>query len=159
VLSWADPACTGAPEVSGAARPDAGPDSQAPPAKGTGPRVDSAKAARKAGALDHVVLSWRDTDGFPMAAPVEVGAADSAGIALAGPLPAGGRRAGLLAHSYRPQLIGLKTRQHTGWLQDGVYAPHTAGGFAVPANKTVLLLGNGLMARRGLAQARKLGRA
>jgi hypothetical protein len=29
----------------------------------------------------------------------------------------------------------------------------------VPANKTLLLLANGLMARRGLKQARALGRA
>lgn len=57
VLSWADPACTGAPEVFGAARPDAGPESQEPPAKGSGPRVDSAKSARRAAALDHVVLA------------------------------------------------------------------------------------------------------
>ena len=158
VLSWADPACTGAPEVFGAPRPEAAPESQAPPAKGTGPRVDTAKAAKRAAALDEALLAWRDSDGLPMVAPVEVGAASPAGIALDGPLPAGGRRAGMLAHSYGPQLIGLKTRQHTGWLQDGVYAPHTENGFAAPANKTVLLLANGLMARRGLAQARKLGR-
>ena len=57
------------------------------------------------------------------------------------------------------QLIGLKTRQHTGWLQDGVYAPHTASGFRAPANKTLLLLANGFMARRGLRKARAAGRA
>ena len=61
----------------------------------------------------------------------------------------------LLAHDYRPKLIGLAARQHTGWLQDGVYAPHTAGGFKAPANKTLLLLGNGFLARRGLKKARK----
>ncbi|MEV6138039.1 hypothetical protein AB0L63_18615 [Nocardia sp. NPDC051990] len=38
------------------------------------------------------------------------------------------------------------------------YAPHTQSGFHVPPNKTLLLLANGLMARRGLAQARKQGR-
>jgi hypothetical protein len=157
VLSWADSSCASEPEVFGAAR-SAPPESQAAPAKGTGPRVDTAKAARRAAALDHVLLSYRDGDGLPMIVPVGVGAASATGIALSGPLPAGGRRAGLLAHSYQPQLIGLKTRQHTGWLQDGVYAPHTEGGFTAPANKTLLLLANGLMARRGLAQARKLGR-
>ena len=55
----------------------------------------------------------------------------------------------------RPKLIGLETRQHTGWLQDGVYAPHTAGGFKAPANKTLLLLGNGYLARRGLKRAQR----
>ena len=44
--------------------------------------------------------------------------------------PPGGRRAGLLGHSYRPQLIGLETRQYTGWLEVDAagrarYAPHT----------------------------------
>jgi hypothetical protein len=77
---------------------------------------------------------------------------------LTGPLPAGARRAGLLAHRYEPKLIGLETRQYTGWLQDAVYAPHTEGGFRAPANKTLLLLANGFMARRGLKQARALSR-
>ncbi|MEU2031238.1 hypothetical protein ABZ494_06655 [Nocardia amamiensis] len=78
-------------------------------------------------------------------------------------LPQGGRRAGLLAHAYRPQLIGLESRQYTGWLEvsgsAAVYAPHTAAGFTAPPNKTILLLANGFLARRGLARARKSGRA
>jgi hypothetical protein len=121
--------------------------------------VDSVSSARKAGALPHVLVGYRGADGLPMVAPVRVGAASAAGFELDGPLPGGARRAGLLAHSYRAQLVGLRTRQHTGWLADGVYAPHTAGGFIAPANKTLLLLANGMLARRGLAQARKLGRA
>jgi hypothetical protein len=91
-------------------------------------------------------------------APVEVRAADAAGIALTGPLPAGGRRASMLAHRYEPQLVGLEVRQHTGWLADGIYAPHTERAFRAPANKTIVLLANGLMARRGLKRARALGR-
>lgn len=40
-------------------------------------------------------------------------------------------RAGLLAHAYRAQLVGLSTRTFTGWLEaspDGaaIYAPHTS---------------------------------
>lgn len=93
-----------------------------------------------------------------MIAPVTVGGAGSSGIALSGPLPHGGRRAGLLGHRYQAKLIGLETRQYTGWLKDGVYAPHTENGFRAPANKTLLLLGNGFMARRGLKQARARGR-
>ena len=77
---------------------------------------------------------------------------------MIGPITSGGRRAGLLGHRYEPKLIGLEARQHTGWLEDGVYAPHTENGFRAPANKTLLLLANGYMARRGLKQARALGR-
>ena len=98
-------------------------------------------------------------DGFPMAAPVKIGAADSAGVALEGPLPGGRRRAGLVAHRYESQLIGLEVRQCTGWLQDGIYSPHTESGFPAPANKTLLLLANGFMARRGLKRARAASRA
>jgi hypothetical protein len=39
-----------------------------------------------------------------------------------------------------------------------MYAPHTEKGFRAPSNKTVLLLANGLMARRGLKRARAAGR-
>jgi hypothetical protein len=59
-----------------------------------------------------------------------------------------------MAHRYEPKLIGLETRQHTGWLQDGSYAPHTESGFRAPANKTLLLLANGFLAKRGLKKAR-----
>jgi hypothetical protein len=159
VVSWPDGACAGEPAVVGRALPDHAPESQAPPGKGTAPRVDPVASARKAAALAHVLLGYRGADGLPVLVPVRVGASTAAGIELEGPLPAGARRAGLLAHSYQAQLIGLRTRQHTGWLADGVYAPHTEGGFVAPANKTLLLLANGLIARRGLAQARKLGRA
>jgi len=88
-------------------------------------------------------------------------AASPRGIALASEiaLPRGGRRAGLLAHSYEPQLIGLEARQYTGWLDGGVYAPHTETGYRAPKNKTLLLLANGYMARRGLRQARKAAAA
>jgi hypothetical protein len=81
----------------------------------------------------------------------------------AGLLPAGGRRAGLLAHAYRPQLVGLSTRVFTGWLQvsaDGaVYAPHTCKGFMAPPSKNTLLVLNGLLAKFGFWQARRHGTA
>ena len=95
--------------------------------------------------------------------PVGIEGAGLDGLRLSAPpalLPPGGRRAGLLAHRYEPKLIGLESRQHTGWLQVGedgnaVYAPHTESGFRAPANKTILLLANGLMAKRGLRKARR----
>ncbi len=149
VISWPDLRCAGTPDVTGAPQPAAGPDSQPAPRNGTGPRVDVARAARRLDALPHQLLGYADADGFPMIVPVTINGHTARGITLAGPVPSGSRRAGLLGHSYRPQLIGLATRQHTGWLSDGVYAPHTESGFRAPPNKTLLLLANGLMARRG----------
>jgi hypothetical protein len=97
-----------------------------------------------------------------MIVPVTVAEDGPEGLRLvaASPLPPGGRRAGLLGHNYRPQLIGLETRQHTGWLEvDGssqaLYAPHTETGYRAPANKTLLLLLNGLLAKRGVRAARR----
>jgi hypothetical protein len=159
VLSWPDPSCEDPPNIAGSPPPDAHPPSQEPPRKGTGPRCDVARERGRLTRLPHVLASFLAADGFPLAFPVTVGEVRAEGLELSGPLPPGGRRAGLLAHRYEPQLIGLETRQYTGWLQDGVYAPHTTGGFRAPANKTLLLLANGFMARRGLAQARAAGRA
>jgi hypothetical protein len=158
VLSWHDLACAGEPTVIGAPRPHGDPASQAAPENGLGPRIDVTRAARRLSDLPHALLGYLNSDGFPMVAPVTVDAASAEGIALGGPLPGGGRRAGLLAHRYEAQLIGLEARQHTGWLQDGIYAPHTETGFRAPANKTILLLANGYMARRGLRKARAMGR-
>jgi hypothetical protein len=158
VLSWPNLACTGEPAVAGKPYSPQAPDSQAPPKNGTRPRVDVARGARRLSAVPHVLVAYPGVDGFPLMVPVSVGAATPSGIALAGSLPAGGRRAGLTGHRYEPKLIGLETRQYTGWLQDGVYAPHTENGFRAPASKTLLLLGNGFMARRGLKRARALGR-
>jgi hypothetical protein len=128
---------------------------QSPPKGGTAPRVDVAKAARRARSLPHRLLGWRGEDGFPVVVPVEVGEPVEGGLPLTGAveLPPGGRRAGLLSHRFNAKLVGFVARQHTGWLEDGVYAPHTAAGFVAPPNKTLLLLTNGFMARRGLRRA------
>jgi hypothetical protein len=159
VLSWPDDTRAGEPSLAGEPRPASDPPAQAPPGGGSASRLDAARAARRMAKLPHVLLAWIGADGLPEIAPVRVGEATAAGIALSGPLPAGERRAGLLAHSYEPQLIGLEVKQYTGWLEDGIYAPHTERGFRAPANKTVLLLANGLMARRGLKRAQALGRS
>jgi hypothetical protein len=159
VISWADPSCKGEVEIAGRPFDERPPEPQAPPANGPAPRVEVAPAARRLSQLPHVLVAYVGADGFPLIIPVGVGEAGPSGIVLEGPLPAGGRRAGLLGHRYEPQLVGLEARQHTGWLLDGVYAPHTESGFRAPANKTLLLLANGFMARRGLKKARALGRA
>lgn len=166
IVFWPDPSASGRRRVAGAAWP--GPaDPQPPPKNGTGPRVDVAKAAGRIGVLPHRVLAYRGADGFPVIVPVQVAGHDQAGlrlVAAGGLLPPGGRRAGLLAHAYRPQLIGLSTRIFTGWLEvsaDGaaLYAPHTSKGFVAPPAKHLLLVSNGLMAKYGMWQARRQGTA
>jgi hypothetical protein len=165
VAVWPDLSASGDMEVTGAAWP--GPaDPQPPPKNGTGPRVDVAKAAGRIATLPHRVLAYRGADGFPVIVPVQIAGHNEAGLRLVVPgglLPPGGRRAGLLAHAYRPQLVGLSTRIFTGWLQvnrDGaVYAPHTSRGFVAPPSKNLLLVSNGLLAKFGLWQARRHGTA
>jgi hypothetical protein len=105
---------------------------QRPPRNGSGPRVDVARAAGRLRATAHTLLGYAGSDGAPVVVPVAlVTEDDAAGFVLsaASPLPNGGRRAGVLGHSYGAQLIGLNTRQHTGWLEVDdnavVYAPHT----------------------------------
>ncbi len=112
-----------------------------------------------------MLLGFAGGDGLPVVVPVTVERDGPEGIVLAAaaPLPRGGRRAGLTAHTYRPRLVGLETRQHTGWLQVGddgraLYAPHTEVGYVAPPNKTLLLLLNGGLAKRGVRHARKAGK-
>lgn len=163
VVTWPDLRCAGEPRVDGEPLPTEPPPPQDPPAKGTRPRVDVGKASRRLLKLPHAMLTWRGADGYPVVVPVDVGEHAPGGIVLRasdGLVPPGGRRAGLMAHRYNAQLIGLATRQHTGWLEAGeqlVYAPHTAGGFAAPAQKTLLLLANGGLAKVGMRKARKQG--
>jgi hypothetical protein len=166
VVAWPDLSASGDPQVYGAAWPGAAAP-QAPPKNGTGPRVDVGRAAGRIGMLPHRLLAYRGADDFPVVVPVELAGHDQAGLQLVVPrglLPPGGRRAGLLAHAYRPQLVGLSTRTFTGWLEvtgDGaaVYAPHTTRGFVAPPRKKLLLVSNGLFAKYGMWQARRQGTA
>jgi hypothetical protein len=159
IVTWPSLAGAGEPEVEGAPWPDAPPEPQAPPRNGTAPRVDVERAAKRCAGLPHVLLAWRGADGFPVCVPLTSATAVPRGLAVTAqvPLPGGGRRAGLLAHAYEPQLVGLESRQYTGWLDGDVYAPHTETGYRAPKNKTLLLLANGYMARRGLKKARAQG--
>lgn len=160
VVTWPALDCAGLPVVSGEPLPEAPPNPQAAPRNGTGPRVDVARAAKRLSGTAHTMLGFAGADGRPLVLPVAVAAADPSGLSLsaAWPPPPGGRRAGLLGHSYRPQLIGLRTRQYTGWLTVGAdgamrYAPHTETGYVAPPNKTLLLLLNGALAKRGTRAA------
>jgi hypothetical protein len=166
LVTWPDLHAAGAPEVAGAALPEPAP-AQDPPKGGVGIRVDVAKVANQLSSLPHRLLAWRGADGFPVVVPVGFAGYDLAGIRLVvadGLLPPGGRRAGLLGHSYRPKLVGLATRILTGWLtvaDDGtaLYAPHTTRGFMAPPRKNLLLVSNGLMAKVGHWQAGRSGAA
>ena len=161
LTSWPDLRCAGAPSTAGAPAA-ADPPSQAAPRNGTGPRIDVARAARRVRGTAHALLGYAGDDGFPVLVPVDVESDgdDGLGLNAAAPLPPGARRAGLIGHSYRPQLIGLESRAYTGWLEVGeggraLYAPHTEAGYRAPASKTGLLLLNGLLAKRGVRQARR----
>jgi hypothetical protein len=166
MVAWPDVSAAGAMQVSGAVWPGP-PGPQAPPKNGTGPRVDVDRAAVRIAVLPHRVLAYRGADGFPVVVPVALAGHDQAGLRLVaadGLLPPGGRRAGLLAHAYRPRLVGLSTRTFTGWLEvagDGtaLYAPQTSKGFVAPPRKKLLLVSNGLFAKYGMWQARRQGTA
>jgi hypothetical protein len=158
IVVWPDLRCQGAARVLGAPLPDP-PPSQRPPRRGTGPRIDVARARRRLARTPHTLVGFAGGDGFPVVVAAAVTGAVAGGVTLTAPaLPPGARRAGLLGHRYRPQLIGLETHQHTGWLEAdaqgrALYAPHTEVGYRAPANKTLLLLLNGLLAKRGVRRA------
>ena len=162
ICAWPTLDAAGAPDVLIGEPPEsehAAP--QRAPRNGTGPRVDVERAAGRLRATAHTLLGYAGSDGAPVVVPVALVTEDAAtGFVLSAgsPLPTGGRRAGLLGHSYGAQLIGLNTRQHTGWLEVGdsgaVYAPHTETGYRTPANKTVQLLINGVLAKQGVRASR-----
>ena len=167
VIAWPDLRCAGRPEVSGTPLPAEDPPrrrrrrGRAPARGSTSPRPPSgcARCPTCCSPSPAPTASRWST----RSKSVEAGERGIALHAAEGVLPHGGRRAGLLGHRFNAKLIGLESRQHTGWLEvDGeraIYAPHTRSGFRAPANKTLLLLGNGLMAKRGLKKARAAGAA
>lgn len=158
IVAWPDLRCAGAAQVTGAPLGD-DPPSQRPPRKGTSPRIDVARTRGRLARTPHTLVGFAGDDGFPVVVPAAITGAVERGLTLTAPaLPAGSRRAGLLGHAYRKQLVGLETHQHTGWLEAdahgrAVYAPHTEVGYRAPPNKTLLLLLNGLLAKRGVRRA------
>jgi hypothetical protein len=166
IIVWPDLSAADGPTVSGEPLPSPASE-QTPPKDGTSPRIDVDRIAGRIAGLPHRVIAYRGADGLPVVVPVELAGHDQAGLRLVVPqgvLPPGGRRSGMLAHAFRPQLVGLSTLTLTGWLQvssDGavVYAPHTSKGFVAPPNKKLLLVSNGLFAKYGMWQARRRGTA
>jgi hypothetical protein len=165
LVVWPDLRCQGEPRVIGEPRPQGGPPSQRSPGKGTGPRLDAAKAAGRVATLPHTLLGWIGPDGYPETAPVEVTGSGTEGIELrapAGLVPAGERRAGLSAHWFSRGAIGQNQRKYTGWLsarEDGelLYAPHTEAGYRFPESRTLYRIASGGSARLGLRGARGAG--
>jgi hypothetical protein len=163
VLWWPTGTVDEDPITFGEPLPTKPPPSQSPPRDPRTPRVPMRRVRRAAG-KEHRLLGILQADGMPLVLPVEVNAVDEQGLALAlrsDLVPAGGRRAGFLGHSYRARLLGLSTATATGWLESDEelrWTPHTLHAFTAPPNKTLLLLGNGAAARWGYRQARKKGR-
>ena len=149
------------PVVTGRAMPATTPYEQPPPGDATRARVPPRRVARSLRRSPHCLLSWTDADGDPVITPI-LDAERNGDSFICRPEmapPAGGRRAGVLAHDFHPTVVGLRTATHTGWLhvdQNEIrWTPHTRHAFAVPPNKTIVLLANGAGARRGLRQAKQ----
>jgi hypothetical protein len=166
VVVWPDLGCRGVAEVEGAPLPADPPAAQSPPGKGTGPRVDHARAAKRAQGLPHTLLGWIGADGFPVAVPAEVAGTEPGGIRLRVPpgvVPPGGRRAGLTAHWFSRYVIGQNQRKHTGWLEaephatEVLYAPHTESSYRFPESRTLFKLVSGYGTRRDVRGARRAG--
>jgi hypothetical protein len=54
-------------------------------------------------------------------------------------------------------MTGQEQRMHTGWLDDGVYAPHTEAGYRFPASWLIFKTVSGLFTRLGLRAGRRAG--
>ena len=163
---WPDLACRGEAAVHGAPLPAAPPEPQADPKKGTGPRVDHEKAAKRMRKLPHVLLGWVGADGYPVVVPVSVAGTVAEGILVDLPpgveAPPGGRRAGMLAHTFARYTFGQNQRTHSGWMvaqssQRVLYAPHTAGGYVLPESEVLFRLVSGFETHRRLRQAQRAG--
>ena len=92
IMAWPDLRCAGRPEVLGTPAPLEPPAPQAPPKGGTGPRLNSAKAARRCRVKRHQLLAYRGADGYPVTIPVQVQGAGPDGMrlrAVPGLLPPG----------------------------------------------------------------------
>ncbi|MEA2437545.1 MAG: hypothetical protein QOF65_2101 [Thermoleophilaceae bacterium] len=165
VIAWPDRECLGTPEIYGT--PVRGePAEQLPPAKGTAPRIRHRRAARRAAKLPNVLLGWVAADGFPLVVPVAVNGATEEGMVLEaapGLVPRGGRRAGMLAHSFARYTAGQHQRRHSGWLdaepgeRQVVYAPHTDHGYHMPSSMFVYRLSAGAGTRLWMRRAREAG--
>jgi hypothetical protein len=166
ILWWPSGDTVEDPEVLGAALPVAEVPSQSPPRDPTVARVPIAKVAKTVRKLPHQLLGVLQSDGMPLVLPARAYGLSGDALRLdvwASLLPTGSRRAGFVAHDFRPKLVGLSNATHTGWVEvdddrQVRWTPHTRHAFVAPPNKTLLLLGNGFLARQGYKQALAEGR-
>lgn len=164
IVVWPDLACQGTPDVEGISLPAEAPAPQERPAKGTAPRINQARAARRAKRLPNVLLGWIGADGFPFVVPVRVGAVSDQGILLEPPpqiAPAGGRRAGLTAHWFSHGVVGQRQMICTGWMESEptgnavIYSPHTLAAYRMPSSRFIYRLAVGLFTRLRYRQAQR----
>jgi hypothetical protein len=164
IVVWPDLRCAGEAEVIGAPIGPA-PAAQKPPGKGTGPRIDHVRAAKRWAARPDTLVGWVDADGFPFVVAAGVAGTTVDGVRLKtapGLVPAGGRRAGVISHWFARYTAGQHQHKHTGWLEgDGagevLYAPHTEKGYYMPPSMFVYRLAAGAGTRWGYRGARKAG--
>jgi hypothetical protein len=166
VVVWPTLDCQAAPTVFGAPFPAEAPPPQAPPAKGTAPRVNLVRAARQAARLPSVLLGWVGADDLPMVIATDVRLPGERGIEIGIPrdlVPRGGRRAALTAHWFSRGVVGQRQNIYTGWLEvspDGTvatYAPHTRAAYRLPNSRFVYRIVAGLFTRIGRRRARRAG--
>jgi len=161
ILVWPDRECLGTGEVLGAPL-SSDPEPQRPPKNGTDPRLDHERAARHAARLPNVLLGWVGVDGFPVVVPIKIEGTEDRGILLSPPsdaVPLGGRRGGLLAHSFARYTFGQNQRKYTGWFEAEpgrvVYAPHTESAYRLPRSRFLYRAGAAFVTNRGLRAARR----
>jgi hypothetical protein len=164
IIAFPDRTCSGPASVLGSAEPVGPPPPQAPPGKGTGPRVAITRVARELRTLPHRLLGWVGADGYPMVAPVQAAEVTTDEMVLTAPaglVPIGGRRAGLTGHAFTAGTLGQRQVALTGWLEnDGAalrYAPHTRLSYTVPASRFVWRTVVGAVTRVGLERAGRDG--
>jgi hypothetical protein len=168
IIIWPDLTCRGTPDVEGVPLPVAAPVSQARPGKGTAPRINHARAARRAERLPDVLLGWIGSDGFPFVVATSFGAVDDRGIQLELPqgiAPPGGRRAGLTAHWFSHGVVGQRQMIFTGWMEGELadaavtYSPHTLAAYRMPSSRFIYRLVVGLLTRVRYREAASWTRA
>jgi hypothetical protein len=167
LIVWPDLTCDEEPTVYGAALPSGAAEPQSVPKKGTGPRINHRRAAKRIEGLPNRLLGWVGADGFPIVVPIDVVSVEKSGLVLevreGVELPLGGRRAGLLGHSFARYTIGQNQRKHTGWLETmpgarrAFYAPHTDSGYYLPTSRFLYRLSAGFVTRRGFGEAQRAG--
>lgn len=166
IISFPQRDCLTSPTVIGPQLPTERPESQKPPGKGTGPRINVTRAAKQVRPLPHRLLGWVGADGYPVVVPVAITAASRDGMTVTAPpdlVPPGGRRAGLTGHWFSAGTLGQRQVVMTGWLTSDdttgtvSYAPHTKLSYRLPPSRLLFRVVVGGAIRAGTWRARRAG--